>query len=46
MLVIQRRNGNEICYGYILNLLMVEADLVLYYRNKRLDMRGGTSEDN
>lgn len=35
-----------VVFFYILNFIMVGADLVFYYRNKRLDMRGGTGEDN
>jgi len=33
---------DEVIFLYILNSIMVSIDIVLYYRNKRLDVSGDT----
>ena len=33
-----------ILFFYVLNFLMVGADLIMYYRNKKIDMRGKNNE--
>ena len=35
-----------VLFFYVLNFLMVGADLILYYRNKRIDARSDKGEDN
>lgn len=39
--------GNKwyVLFFYVLNLLMVGADLALYYRNIRIDRRNGKNEE-
>lgn len=33
-----------VLFFYILNLIMVGADLILYFRNKRIDRKGGKND--